>query len=409
MKFLSYLKGLAEGYALSSVDSDFEVKHLADVTAEIVALAKARGLELETALAIAYGHDLGRLMGGVSGKGHAKAGSKLMKSLLKESDFTPKQQRRICRAIGRHNQKDKVHGAYAELIKDADSLAHHQEGLVLPKDHHEVFRVLAATAQTGALAVKPFEDWRNGVFEGLDHLKNAVLDQAMLLARPGHWVHEVRVAIRKLRSLLWLFKGCPDTEMTNRVMAMDEVLKDMAKGLERPRFLQVLLAQIGKEHPSYKFYRDQLDHHYELIRSQTDWTERLNHLKLESEGVLSTFEKVCGCTWPCNYMEGRSEKLISRFFDLAKQVSTEEPVALHRLRIQAKRIKYLSQMGLIALEPPLLVTTVNHLHHMIGEANDLVEISQLFEDEGLQSALENWRRQIENELFLAKMLDRQFK
>ena len=121
MKEMNYIEGYCEGLAFSSEEKAYEVAHLERVVKYANRLAIQRGLNPSVASFIAHTHDIGRLKLSVIGKLHSKVGALYIKKVIKSFELTELQKKTIVCAIKGHSKKDQIHGAYDELIKDADS------------------------------------------------------------------------------------------------------------------------------------------------------------------------------------------------------------------------------------------------------------------------------------------------
>ena len=96
--------------------------HLYGVSECATLLALRRGLNAEIAAAIGLLHDIKSCMSGYT-KIHGEEGARLAEKLLTEMGlYTIEEIACISDAIRHHSDKKTVHGAYAELLKDADTL-----------------------------------------------------------------------------------------------------------------------------------------------------------------------------------------------------------------------------------------------------------------------------------------------
>ena len=220
MKFIGYLRGLSLGYAISAENSIFEIDHVQDVAYYSEKLAFERGLDPNIALAIAYGHDLGRTKLGVVGKDHACVSARYMKALMVDSEFDDQTKSIIASAIKKHNIKAKCHGFYDELIKDADACAHQDEGLLEEENPIESYRVLISNMDELSIVVAPFEAWREQYESHRKIFLKNMMDVNLFKDDSRHWIHEQRKNIRKLRSMIWYLKlGASE----NKFDTLDEI------------------------------------------------------------------------------------------------------------------------------------------------------------------------------------------
>jgi HD superfamily phosphodiesterase len=99
--------------------------HLYGVSLCAADLAMRRGLDAQCAAIMGLLHDIAKYQTGVD-RGHEKRSAEAADTLLKAMGaFNEDETTCITEAIVLHRQKRKVHGAYAELLKDADALHHY--------------------------------------------------------------------------------------------------------------------------------------------------------------------------------------------------------------------------------------------------------------------------------------------
>lgn len=397
MIFLKYLKGLAEGSAINAVDGTFEMVHLAHVEKHILELAQIRNLDPNIAMAIAYGHDLGRTQGGVTGKGHAKMGESLMRTLLKDSGFSLKEQNVICRAIKRHNKKNLIHKPYDELIKDADSLAHQEECLIHGQVSYEAYRILASSSDkfgfTGASTTK----WQVACDICVELLREALLDREGIVRSTDHWVHTTRVSIRKMRSLLWVLKTHPLASDKKWLFQFDLELKQLSQLIANSRILHLAVLKIGHQHPMYFELFEKLEASHQIIRDTVN-CEQLLTLLDESAVKLSQID------FDNQKLSKGIAALMKKYAKQAKKVTVKDSEALHQLRLSGKKIKYLSQLGILEIEPDVLYKTIVNVNMLIGKHNDLIEIQTLLGAESFKGELKSLKKIIGPELFLIRKI-----
>ncbi len=398
MEIVPYLKGFSEGYARQSSNETFEIQHLLDVEKFVIELCRARELSMEMGLIIGYGHDLGRLKEGVMGKRHSQVGADILKDLLKPSDFNKKERRQIYNAVKRHNQKSKIHGPYAELIKDADSMAHDLEGLVDIEDYYENCRVLAVKSGAPNLRVASKENWKEAGIKAYLRIVKMTKDEIALSAHSEFWVHDLRVAIRKMRSILWIVKQVEGLECIKALNEVDNKLKKMAKRLDYVRILQVALRKVSLEKDVYQDFQQKICDEFNDLKAHYDWSYQLEELEDQINEIFESL--LLGLQNPC-------ELLLSRTLHQANGLGLKEQKKLHALRISAKRIKYLSQMGLIQLTPHLLQEEILQLHGLIGDINDIFELQKLMDESLFSGALEELNEEVFQKIFLIIKISQQ--
>jgi hypothetical protein len=417
MNFIGYLRGLSLGYAISAENSTFEQTHVQDVAYYSEILAFERNLDLNIALAIAYGHDLGRTKLGVVGKEHARVSARFMKALMIDSEFDDQIQKIIASAIKKHNLKSKCHGVYSELIKDADALAHQDEALIEDDHSAEAYRVLISNMHELSITVAPYEVW----FEQFeDHrkafLKN-MLDLALFKEDSRHWIHEQRKNIRKLRSIIWYLKT---ENLADTFDALDALLKGFFSELSEPRMYQVQIdhlktmpnTQSDLSHDAKQERLDgKLNHALALIES------RFNHGDFET--LIEAMNKTL--SMEANRFEDREvnrKRWISAFIayiDKAIKTSPDKIKPLHKMRIRGKNFKYMSSLGLIQFSTKTIVTVIDQFHDEIGALNDLADIKDMdqwqtfFDATMVDSEIMRLQKLCKNRLFFFEKLNQMIK
>jgi HD superfamily phosphodiesterase len=99
--------------------------HLYGVAQACALLALKRGLDAELGTVSGMLHDLWSYKTG-DPTDHGRRGAPLAREILSSLGcYTEGEMATICQAIAHHRDKREVHGAYDELLKDADVLAHY--------------------------------------------------------------------------------------------------------------------------------------------------------------------------------------------------------------------------------------------------------------------------------------------
>lgn len=399
MDIIYYLKGLSEGYAYQSKDADFEVQHLLDVERAVLQLCKSRHLSAEKGLIMAYSHDLGRLKAGVVGKAHSKVSAKLLKELLIKRNFNTKEIKTLCKGVRRHNQKEKIHGPYAELIKDADSLAHAWESLVERDDYFEQVRVITAHSGAPLIKVANRQDWQFALRKTYDKILKCISDDIAFSAHSEFWVHDLRVAIRKMRSILWVLKHHKESGSAEALLVFDRRLEKMAKALENVRILQVALRKLALDKETYSEFQQK------VVAEFTTMSRQYDKLFL-GEGMEQLLNIVIEAL--PDQMDRPCEKLLFRTLKRADSVALNQSKKLHILRIYTKRIKYLSQMDLIEIVTEdsgnnigeLLEETFLELNDLLGDVHDIHEFQGMLGKGLFKGELKLLKREVSKRLFL---------
>jgi CHAD domain-containing protein len=324
-----------------------------------------------------------------------------MKKLLKNTEFAAKDRHMICKAIERHNQKSKIHGVYDEVIKDADSFAHLDEGLIGEQDIIENYRVQVAKCKGIQFQVAPLEKWQAEAIQCLWQIEAMIKDEALYLNSPDQWVHSIRVVVRKMRSILGLIESVQKKAVTKLLRQFDNGLKEISKTLAETRFLQIACIKIGEAHPLYKELNDRLLGCYKTLENKNILLEHIEPTALYIS-TLSEMQYEPAC------MEKQVYKLIANYIKKADEVSLDNSKELHQLRIQGKKIKYLCQLELVAIEPEIFVNAVSSLHRLIGKYHDIVEIHLLLKASPFKNELELLEKEIWAECFLLKLIKTNF-
>lgn len=397
MSRLAYLNGLAEGAALCSDDSAYELTHLQDTLMHIDTIAKVRHLDPYLCSMIALGHDLGRTKVGVYGKGHAKASAKWMKKFLESSDLKSKEKRLVTDAIRRHNKKNKIHGIYDEAIKDADTLAHFDEQMMDGQGIFEQYRLLALQSKPVAVYAELSDKWQLQLEALLEDLAQTVRNQTLFEEDSGVWVHRIRILSRKLRSILWVLNQVEGFGNSKKLKRLDKKLKTMAHLLSRPRLLHVACVKIGEQHAYYAELHLELTQCYETLMTSGQLETLLEAVEEElTELDISNCEAYA--------LEITVQKMLDNYLKDVEAKKLFKPSILHKLRISGKRIVYLSDLELIQLEPAPLLNAIYTLHRLIGRHRDLYEMESLLHEKTCPKTMKELEQAISAELFLVKKI-----
>lgn len=97
------------------------VDHLYGVSTCAMLLARRRGLDAQLAGAMGLVHDIWTLTTG-DGRKHGEKGAPIAHALVLEAGYTIEEADIVADALRHHSDKAALHGPYAELLKDADTL-----------------------------------------------------------------------------------------------------------------------------------------------------------------------------------------------------------------------------------------------------------------------------------------------
>ena len=409
-KSVLYLKGLIEGFAINSEDSEFEWQHFKDVNYHAQILAYDRQLDENLTLLISIGHDLGRLKGGISGKGHAKESAKILKKMLADNDylglFHEDDIKMVQRAIKNHSHKHRLDDEYSELIKDADTLAHMDEKLLIEKDDPEFFRYRALKSSVKIDQVAPVHNW----IRAFEKLSGDLAHSWRLGFTDGleiEWVHHMRTTTRKLRSILVVLRelGAFFSEVTviQKLNEYEANLVKVLKHLENARRLAVLMSLDG----------------YDISQNKLNilYLEELNKLQylVESEKELIvcpvfSFELTETEKWQKN-CQNTINQIINKYILSASKLKINNIKKIHKVRILGKQLKYLFDLGLIENTNDHLNKMVCGYHDLAGEIHDLEDAIEFkhakhyFDTELLQLRQANAQEHLERYLLYFKLID----
>jgi uncharacterized protein len=127
----------------------FGFVHLYGVSHFCALLALKRGLDVELGTIAGMLHDLWAIKTG-DPTDHGRRGAPLAREILSGLDcFAEGEMATICQAVAHHREKGEVHGAYDELLKDADVLHHRFYNALFPQIEKERARLSALYKELG--------------------------------------------------------------------------------------------------------------------------------------------------------------------------------------------------------------------------------------------------------------------
>ncbi|MBF4691806.1 CHAD domain-containing protein [Fusibacter ferrireducens] len=346
----------------------FEHSHFLDVERHIHVLASQRKMDVHIALCIAYFHDISRIKEGINGKLHAKRSAEIANKRLKKISnvkLSKSTRKVICSAILHHNQKAKIHGPFDELIKDADSLAHQDEfGFPSDSDFEQIRLDLMALDQVNFSVSKVID-----IQSVYTMYSEAFL--ALFKSTPkdmNHWVHEIRIAIRKLRALLYF------NDNTTLKRETFSALKPIFKVLSKSRALYVLYKSL-ESFESLEGIRNALE---KILKEENH--KIMEYLKGHQSGEFITgLEQLLTANKShLSFQDAALSRLIKRYFKYLNSATLKDKETLHRLRIEGKQLKYLMGSGLIEMTHPIFQETLLSLHDLLGDLNDLQDQALFF-------------------------------
>lgn len=349
-------------------NSLYEHSHFLNVERHIKVLARQRHLDTNLALCIGYLHDISRVKEGVIGKLHAKRSAEIARTKLEpllKTDLSKATINTVCSAILHHNQKSKIHKPYDELIKDADSLSHQDEFGYPTDDEYERIRIELIGRKETHFSIESEMSINTLFSRYCDHLI------ALLETPPknfNHWVHEVRVTIRKIEALLYFSE--------NEGLKRDShlALKPIFKKLSKSRMLYVVSRNISTQEtfPNLK---------NELLEALE--TENLLLMTYLNEHINSDFSTILknqlnGNEYYLNFDSNLFLKLVRRYVKRLNLTEINDVHSLHQLRIQGKHLKYILGSGMVQLSDSTLQDTILTLHDLLGDLNDISDQRKFF-------------------------------
>ncbi|HAS73196.1 MAG TPA: hypothetical protein DCS67_03530, partial [Clostridiales bacterium UBA8960] len=304
----------------------------------------------------------------------------------------------VVEAIKKHNIKNKIDEPYSELIKDADALAHYEEGILSDEDAYEWARIKATEMVGVTVSFSETEKWIEA-FEThfTDFIESWNLDA--FDSDPLKWIHSTRIKIRKVRSLIQLFSK---SGMGNRYNEVDKRLKRAFKLLAEARMVHVMMVnqETLSDLVNHKSLEPILDEKLKRIRKDVPKIT-FDRSRIEIPYVTA-FEEVI-------------KKELNLYFEKASRLDFDDVKQVHKVRILGKTVKDWFAMGLIHSTHTDLVDAVEVLHKQLGTFNDLHDIMALaqfetyFDKKKVKQAAELTQKKSMESLFVFKLMKRKTK
>lgn len=249
-----------------------------------------------------------------------------------------------------------------------------------------------ATPVSLSVEMTPREAFRAIALACLDHLQRN--HAAALASDDPEYIHQMRVALRRLRAALRLFRPLLPTDFEARLMPL---VRELMTPLGKARDVDVLLAEIA--HPVLAALPDEP----RLAALVGVITERRHALRREAMRllgaprygtiVLSMLALVHGISAPAEaastdgapaslsqFAHQRLRRLRKKALDLARQADAAKPETLHALRIGIKRLRYAQEFfaPLAARKATRrLLDRLAALQETLGQINDLANAGAL--------------------------------
>jgi len=248
-------------------------------------------------------------------------------------------------------------------------------------------------AQTVSLAADdtPLAAFRLIALACLEHLQGN-LDGALSSDDP-EFIHQMRVAARRLRAALRLFAPCLPPELADALLPP---LRILATRLGHARDLDVLLSEIAA--PVMHALPDEprlaaltgavTDRQYSARAAAVHYLQSIAYSRLlllaTTQLHRAPFDAAPIAGPPDDtlaaFATGRLKRLRKKVLALAAAASVEDPVSLHQLRIGIKRLRYaLEFFAPLAAGKPLLrlLLQLGLLQDELGQLNDLANAGLL--------------------------------
>ncbi|WP_425908176.1 CHAD domain-containing protein [Nitrobacter sp. TKz-YC02] len=301
------------------------------------------------------------------------------------------------------------HGKAADLFKVArdivDIVPAHLEFKSKPDRGYELVEKMAVAAETASSPELSAGTSTGRAFTliGRACLRHLVANVPAMLGRDMTALHQMRVALRRLRAAISLFSvvvgddrnGAIRTELRwlaqelGPARELDTLLFEVIKPLRKRHANEPGLANIGKmfARKRLKSYRQA----HEAVRSARFRTLVLNTVEWVEAGLWSTSEDAAMRTRRDMPIELYAAEQLSRRCKRIKRrgarIDGLNAEQLHRLRIQVKKVRYaieffadLYHRKKSAKQHKKIRASLTQLQNCLGKANDIVTHKALFED-----------------------------
>ena len=234
-------------------------------------------------------------------------------------------------------------------------------------------------------------------------LRHLVANVPAMLTRDANALHQMRVALRRLRAAISLFTVVVGDE---RASAIKTELRWLAQEFGPARDLDTLLAEVikplRKQHPNEPglvsignmFTRKRLKSYLgaqeavqsarfrRLILDTAEWLET-GRWKTSEDPLIRTRREMPIETYAAELLSQRRKKIRRR----GVRIDSLDPQQLHRLRIQVKKARYAIEFlsGVFhekksAKRRKVIKSSLTQLQNCLGKVNDIVTHKALFAD-----------------------------
>ena len=207
-------------------------------------------------------------------------------------------------------------------------------------------------------------------------LKHFRMNEPLLIGgRDAEALHQMRVAIRRLRSALWLFRPAI---RDRRLSGFEDQLRRLTRELGAARNIDVILASLPMNDPARGNLEDNRKRLYtRIIRKLDSQSFRLFMFDLFAwvqAGKWRDSKKACGPLMP--FAIKRLDRLWGRINRKAEGLGRLSDSERHKLRINTKKMRYAVEflaepLRRLADERAAFVKAAEGIQDRLGELNDL--------------------------------------
>jgi len=213
-------------------------------------------------------------------------------------------------------------------------------------------------------------------------LKQFRMNEPLLIAgRDAEALHQLRVAVRRLRSALWLFRpAIHDSQLAG----FQDRLRRFTRELGAARNIDVILATLPPDDPARSYLEDNRRHLYTKIIRKLDTNGfRLFIFDLFAwvqAGKWRAGKKACEPLMP--FVIKRLDRLWMRIERKSGHIGRISERQRHKLRIDTKKMRYAVEFLAepfrpLAEDPSKFIKTAENIQDRLGELNDLATRQEL--------------------------------
>lgn len=368
-----------------SSDLAFEGPHYKRVQRYAVQLAAHRGIDPYEALIAATLHDVGRLMCGASGRGHATAGAIRAEGLLKSLGAPRSATGRIVKAIEGHSRKKQVTAPLEELLRDADALAHLADfgGASLP--WQEQLRCQLAFTRVTQPVLELSEGLEGVLISALAVLRpelerftvamsTSELSAVNPYGEAVELVHHTRNILRQLDTVLWVIKHQPS--QAPQLTSIANAIKPKAKALFRA------LGPLRDTHVNARRLQGLQREALNVLIAQPEITDQTllsscrSLLEALNSVVLKNPQQREQNNPRSSMIPLDITALLAPHRAVLEAATKKEIASLHRLRIEGKRLRVLKKLGWLQMDVGLS-EALDDYHKQVGDLLDTERLLRL--------------------------------